>query len=159
MAAIISATALLAGYMYQKHEERVAEIRKTQQEIYSRLVTNITDRSTIFDHFEKSSAWQSANYEKKYSMFAEDAKGVKNLVEMKEISTFLSLYGTDDAIRAYVSFIEEGLNNENRGVADLGKLIVGLRKSIYPETKITANEANLIIWKDEEYLNKPPATK
>jgi len=32
--AIISATALLGGYMYQKHKEREADIRKTRQEIY-----------------------------------------------------------------------------------------------------------------------------
>jgi len=35
--AVISAAALLFGYMYEKDKEKEAEIRKTRQDIYSRL--------------------------------------------------------------------------------------------------------------------------
>jgi hypothetical protein len=49
LTAIISAMALLSGYMYQKHKDKQAEIRKTRQEIYSRLITNVTSRIDLYN--------------------------------------------------------------------------------------------------------------
>jgi hypothetical protein len=54
LTAAISAAALLGGYWYQKRLERDAEIQKTRQEIYSRLIGNITQRNTMLGHLEQS---------------------------------------------------------------------------------------------------------
>ncbi|MDE3088933.1 MAG: hypothetical protein KGJ80_06070, partial [Chloroflexota bacterium] len=106
LTAIISATALLSGYMYQKRKEKDAEIRKTRQEIYSRLVTNSTKRIELLDRVQMSPEWQKArNYQEQYQITIKDADLPKNLSDQKEIAAFLCLYGTDDAIKAYASFL------------------------------------------------------
>ena len=45
--ALISAIALLFGYGYQRKLERDNELNKVRQEIYSHLITNITEANTI----------------------------------------------------------------------------------------------------------------
>ena len=66
LAAIISAIALLGGYAYQKQLERDAEIRKTRQDIYSRLISNITDRNTILGRLlEQSPEYAKAKPEER----------------------------------------------------------------------------------------------
>jgi len=159
IAAVISATALLGGYMYQKNQEREAEIRKMRQEIYSDLINNITGRDAIIKRLQMSSASQKPlDIYQLYNAFISDAEGAKNSTDQKKIGAFLTLYGTDDAIRAYASYLEEGMEEHGSKGADLGKLIVGLRKSVYQETKTTTDDANLIIFNNREYL-KPSATK
>jgi hypothetical protein len=58
--ALISAIALLAGYIYQKYKERDAVIRKTRQEIHTRMATNITGRGAIFERIQKTDAWKNS---------------------------------------------------------------------------------------------------
>ena len=157
LVAIISATALLFGYVYQKHKEKEAEIRKTRQEIYSRLVTNITKRIELLDRIQKSTEWQKAsNYTEQYEVAIKDAEMAKSLTDQKEIAAFLCLYGTDDAIKAYTNYLKEGWDSKTQSgkTPDLGKLILGLRKSIYPETQTTADDAKLAIYNDIRELNK-----
>ncbi len=152
--AIISATALLGGYMYQRQKEKEAEIRKTRQDIYSRLATNITQRIGVLDRLEKSPAWNKARtYEEQYEVLVKDPEALKNLSDQKEIAALLCMYGTDDAIKAYTNWLREGWdpNTNEAKSADLGKLILALRKSIYPETRATAVDANMAIWNDAKH--------
>ena len=154
LTAIISATALLFGYTYQKNTEREAEIRKMRQEIYSRLATNITQRIGLLDRVQMSPEWKQArNYQEQYNVIIKDAASSKNLSDQKEIAALLCMYGTDDAIKAYANWLREGWdpNTKTATSDDLGKLILGLRKSIYPETNATEVDANLAIWNDAEH--------
>lgn len=161
--AIISAITILTGYMYQKHEEREAEIRKTRQEIYSHLIINFTDRIELLNQIQQSSDWQNAkNYQEQYQIAMQRPELSKNIKEQRKIATFLSLYGTDDAIQAYANFLKEGWDNNSQCAqnADWGKLIQGLRKSIYPNSDISSDDINLVIWNDIQHLNrKSPAAK
>lgn len=155
LTAMISATALLGGYMYQKHKEKEAEIRKTRQEIYSRLGTNLIKRIELLAHIQMSPEWQQAkNYQEQYQVVIKDAELSKNLSDQKEIATFLCLYGTDEAINAYANFLKEGWDPEKHSAKtpDVGKLVLGLRKSIYSQTDVTAGDANLVIFNDREHL-------
>ncbi len=155
--AIISAITLLAGYTYQKHKEKEAEIRKTRQEIYSRLVTCITKRFALFDRLEQSPAWKKArNYSEQYNIMIRDPETSQNLAEQKEIATLLCLYGPDDAIKAYVDWLKGAWDASTKSSTsgNLGKLIIDLRKSIYPETNATADDANLAIWNNAEHLEQ-----
>jgi hypothetical protein len=158
--AIISAAALLGGYTYQKNKEKEAEIRKTRQEIYSRLITNITKRAEFLDRIEMLPEWKKArSYEEQYLVAIKDPELSKNISDQKEIAAFLCLYGTDDAIKAYVNYLEEGfaLTSARHPAAEgpeLGTLILALRKSIYEETSITSGESNLAIWNDIESFKK-----
>ncbi len=157
-AAIISAAALIGCYMYQKHQEREAEINRMRQGVYSRLVTNITDRNEIWKRIPRVSAGKrERNTKELQNLFASDAKGAKNEADMKEIGASLILYGTDDAIRAYASYLEKA-NSGHGSNDDVGQLIVDLRKTIYPRTKATVNDANKVIWNEPQYF-KPLAAK
>ncbi|SEM20721.1 hypothetical protein SAMN04489760_106156 [Syntrophus gentianae] len=89
VAAIISAAALLFGYMYQKNMERQAEIRKVRQEIYSRLATNITQRIGFLDRIQASPEWKNArNYQEQYGVAIKDAALSKNLGNIRTFPVF-----------------------------------------------------------------------
>ena len=153
--AIISAAALLGGYMYQKHMEMDAGIRKNRQEIYSNLITNITKRNEMQWRIENTPDWKEAkNDQEQYQLVLNDAEMSKNWHDRTEIVAFLCLYGTDDAIKAYANWVDEGSN-----VEDIGKLILAFRKSIYSETHTTADEANSAIWNITNNPNKPLPAK
>jgi len=153
--AIISATALLGGYMYQKHMEKNAEIRTTRQDIYSRLIANITKRNEILGRVEMTPEWKKAkkNPQEQHQLELKNTELSENEGDRTEIVSLLCLYGTDDAVKAYFNYAKENLDPKGQG-GDLGKLILALRRSIYPKTHTTAKEANLAIWYDAKYLNK-----
>jgi len=150
LAAIISAIALLGGYAYQKNLERDAEIRKTRQEIYSRLISNITQRNTMLGRLLLSPEYMKAKPEERRQLELKDAELAKNEGDRTEIVASLCLYGTDEAVDAYTEYARA--NAEGQG-GDLGELILSLRQSIY-KTHIKANEADLAIWNDPKYLNQ-----
>ena len=160
--AVISAAALLFGYMYEKDKEKEAEIRKTRQDIYSRLATNITQRIHLLDRIYKTPEWRNAkNEQEQYDVSIQDTALSKNLSDMKEIAALLCIYGPDDAIKAYANWLIAGYDPTRKAdtSSDLGKLILALRKSIYPETSTTVDEANVAIWNDARHLNKSSPAK
>ena len=153
--AIISAAAILAGYAYQRYADRQAERRKNRQEIYSRLIVNITSRMAMLERLQSTPEWQNAlDYREQYAVALKDQALARNLEEQKEISAFLSLYGTDSAVKAYADFLADGWDADTHSAkgADIGKLMLGLRLSIYPDTKVTAREASLVILNDAARL-------
>jgi len=157
--AIISAVALLCGYGYQKHMEREAEIRKTRQDIYSRLVASITKANEITGRLEQTPEWKEAkNAQERNQLAAKNPELSKNWHNRTEIISLLCLYGTDDAIGAYLNWTKEDLDPKGKG-GDLGELVVALRKAIYPKTHTKAGEADAIIWENDTYLRKPSQAK
>lgn len=165
LAAVISAVALLAGYSYQKRLERGEEVRKTRQEIYSRLIGNLTERNTILGglldrspEYAKARPEERSEVERKLWAAGQltDPTLSKNEGERTEIVASLCLYGTDEAIHAYAKYARA--NMEGKG-GDLGELVTDLRHSIYKETRIAADEADLSIWNDPKYFKKSSAAK
>lgn len=154
LTAIISAIALLSGYMYQKYKEREAETRKKRQEIYSRFIVNLTERQELFEQAMRRPDWPSREdpeYSQKLTtLIIGDSELNKNLSEGREIMTFLALYGSDEAIKACLEFRREGWEystGESSKGADKGKLIQRLRRSVYPKTRVTSEDLNLVMWK------------
>lgn len=176
LTAVISALALLIGYSYQKGKEADAEILKKRQEIYSKLISNITDRNSLLGHVLDSKEYSqasenerealrhndlnaaNANREQMNDLFAKDPALIENRNRRTEIVALMCLYGTDEAIKAYTDFSAKAIS-PNAQVEDVGELIVALRKSLSNrhETSITAREANLGIWWDEKYLPRSAA--
>jgi hypothetical protein len=158
IAAIISALALLGGYMYQKNQEREEDINRKRQDIYSRLIDNLISRNEIYGRILNSPAGKKAqnDWQKLGHMFDADAEGVKNKGDMKTIGALLILYGTDDAIRAYKTYLEK-LNSGQGTIDDVGTLITDLRKTLYPKTKATVLDANKVIWDDPKYFKSSAA--
>jgi len=153
LAAIISAIAVLAGYGYQKRLERDAEVRKTRQDIYSRLISNITERNTMLGRLEQSPELTNAKPEERpqleQQLQLKDAELVKNEGDRTEVVAKLCLYGTDEAIHAYAKYAKA---NAGPTGGDLGELVLALRQSISKSTDIKASEADLAIWNDPKYL-------
>jgi hypothetical protein len=137
-------------------------VRKTRQEIYSRLATNITQRVGLLERIQRSPEWKNAkSYQEQYDVAIKDAALSKNLSDQKEIAALLCMFGTDDAVKAYADWLREGWDPNTKAAksADLGRLILVLRKSIYPETYTIADDANLVIWNDVKHLDKPPPAR
>jgi len=156
LAAIISASALLWGYAYQKGKEADAEILKKRQEIYSRLITNITTRNAVLGHIQDSPAFAKASKQEQGALYSNDTAYKQNRDERTEIVALLCLYGTDEAIKAYANFSAKAIS-PNPQIDDVGELIVALRTSLSSKqeprrTIITPREANLGIWWDAKFL-------
>jgi hypothetical protein len=162
--ALISAIALLLGYRYQKQLERDADIRETQQKIYSRLISNITERNAILGRLlDQAPEYAKAKPEEKHQveqMLMDSGRLTspelsKNEGDRTEVIAELCLYGTDEAIHAYAAYAKA---NAERTGGDLGRLVLGLRHSIDAKTQVSAGEADLAIWNEPKYLqNAPPA--
>lgn len=162
LAALISALALLTGYAYQKTLEREAQIREIRQGIYSRLISNITRRNAITgrllnaspEYVQAKTAEERCRVEEELSATAwlGNRELTKNAGERTEIIASLCLYGTDEAIDAYVQYSHASAEQKRW---NLGELIKQLRHSIYDKTHLDPNDANLAIWNDPKYLKKP----
>jgi hypothetical protein len=154
LTAIISATALLISYVYLKQKEQGAETRKTRQDVYSRLISNITKRNELLGHLQLSPEWKKTqNHHEQDQLVLNDLELSRNEGNRTEVVALLCLYGTDDAVEAYARWARENINADEQG-GNLGALVLALRKSIYPGTLTTADQANLAIWFDSKYLKK-----
>ncbi len=154
--AIIGTATALVGYSYQKELERTAEVIKTRQEIYSRMIVNTTKRVDILNRLSEDPAWNATNNYGKYKLFTNDPDARANRIEMQEIATLLTVYGTDEGINAYADYLKEGLEQaigKSSKEADLGKLILTLRQSVYPSTNVKSSVINLIIWNDRKHFD------
>lgn len=161
--ALIGAVALLLGYVFQRNLEIDNELNKVRQGIYSRLITNITEKNTMVGRLEQSPQYLKAKQEKRTNMelqqleqkmMLQDAEMVDNEGERTKLVASLYVYGTDEAIDAYVEYARA---NTKREGGDLGKLVLGLRKSIYSKSRIKeggamTSEADMAIWNDPKYL-------
>jgi hypothetical protein len=159
--AIISAFVVIVGYVYQKRKEHQAEIRKKQQEIYSRLVANITKKNGITGRIEQMFQFRNAKTEEERKrVYIQDPEYSKNYWdERSEIVALLFMYGTDKAIQAYIDWTKKNLGGAEEG-PDLGKLVVTLRQDILPNEKsTTASNANLSIWQNPKYLKRSSQAK
>jgi hypothetical protein len=166
LTAVISAIAVLVGYTIQKHNEMDAEIRETRQQIYSRLISNITERNTILGRLlERQPEYVKARPEEQYQVEQElsaagrlrSAELSKNEGTRTEIVASLCLYGTDEAIDAYAKYAEANTRPHGQG-GDLGELIVDLRRSI-SKTSVKPRKADLAIWNDRKYLEESASAK
>ena len=155
LAAIISATALLLGYAYQKGKEADAEVLKKRQEIYSRLITNITTRNSLQGRVENLPAFAAASPAERGDLYWKDPALIQNRDERTEIVALLCLYGTDEAIHAYADYSAK-IVGPNAKIDDAGELIVALRRSLSARdrrrTTVTSRETNLGIWWDPKFL-------
>lgn len=160
LTAVISALAVVGGYVYQKAQDREAEIRKTRQEIYSHIISNITERNAILgDLLNQFPEYRNAKLEEQHQVEQQlsnagrltSPKLSENEAERTKWVAALCLYGTDKAIDAYAKYASA--NVEGKG-GRIGELILGLRESVFEKTHVTADEADLAVWNEPKYLNK-----
>jgi hypothetical protein len=153
LVAIISAAVALFGYFYNKQMEREFEVRQTQQEIYTRLIINVAAKNNYFEEIRRDpripDRVTTANVEEFQSLIREEYPELQELInEAQEIMALLSVYGTDEAISAVARFYRSGvaaMQPNSSTVPDMGELILDLRRSLFEDTGISADDINLIL--------------
>lgn len=153
--AVISAAAILLGYAYQKRKQREFEIHKTRQEIYTRLIKNLTTKLDLFERVRKDP-------EMPERVTFDNLDGAMQIIEhrypeldqafkeSREIMALMALYATDDALKASVEFYRQSyasLNGDSNLGADKGQFIQAMRRSLFPNTTVTSEEINLLMAK------------
>ncbi len=153
LVAVISAAVALFGYFYNKQMEREFDVRLTQQEIYTRLIINIAAKKNYFEEIRRDprvvDRATTANVEGLQSLIREEHPELQALIdEAQEIMALLSVYGSDEAISAVTRFYRNGVASmqpNSSVVPDMGELILDLRRSLFEDTGITADDINLIL--------------
>ena len=149
--AVLSAATILFGYIYQRNKEREFEIAKTRQEIYVRLVTNLSQKIELlriaYDDPTMPKLTQ-ANAQEVYRFIAKKYPELdKNFNESIKIQYLLVLYGDDAGIKAFAKFYrdsEAALRPGSQVQPDKNELITELRRSIFPSTTVTAEDVRVL---------------
>lgn len=151
--AVISASVVLYGYIWEKEKERDFQIKQTQQEIYTRLIKNLTNKLKYIDRLRRDkripSRVTSDNLEEVQKLIADNSPDLeKYFSEAREIMALLSIYGTDDAIKSVVDFysaLAESMQPDSKRRPNPGQLILNLRRTLFPDTTVMPEDINLII--------------
>lgn len=154
VAAVLSAAVILFGYVYEKDKEREFQIRRTQQEIYTRLITNLIIKQDHLDRLKKTEPRMPhhvtrENIGEVQKLIANSYPELQALIyESREIMALLSVYGTDKAIEASVRFYLKGISSMEPGATERpnpGQFILELRRSLFKDTRVKAEDINIII--------------
>ena len=119
------------GYIYEGYKQRSFEIFRTQQEIYTALIQNFMKQ-------EKMLAAMSAESNPEDS----SARGLghpeleKLGAEERELLARLSVYGSDECIKAYLKHRKDSNSRE---------LIFALRQNLFPSTQISESDIDSLV--------------
>lgn len=153
--AVISAITVLFGYLFQKHREREFELNKVRQELYMRFVCNLTEKFDLFDKIHAHESIPERITRKDVASLMELVADKypeldRNFKESVEIGALMSLYASDDAIKACSIFFRTGwesLNPDSDSRPDKHLLLHQLRKSLYRRTKVSIEDIRFITTK------------
>jgi hypothetical protein len=129
--ALITASVFLFGYIYEGYKQRSFEIFRTQQEIYTALIQNfmkqeriIADMSAKPDPRDRSTPGQA--HPELEKLWAEE----------RGLLARLSVYGSDECIKAYLKHRKDSNSRE---------LIFALRQNLFPSTQISESDINGLV--------------
>ena len=153
--AILSALVILIGYVYEKRKERQFELDKTRQNIYTRLIINISEQIELFELMrEDEDMPKKITKENLNEVMAIIKERYPKLNEKfnigREIMSLMAIYADDAAVLACAEFYKKSLSSMQPGShdhPDISKLMEGLRKTIYRNSKITNEDIQIIISK------------
>jgi hypothetical protein len=151
LVAIISAAIALYGYLNERRKDRENQLRATRQEILSRLITNLTQMTQLGESLhadpnlpnprEDMKGWYQY-VQHNYPLFWQ------NTIDRTEIQALLSIYGTDESIQAVAKYWKENIevaNGLRKEPADAAEMVLGLRKSIFPETEVSKIDVQMLL--------------
>ncbi len=153
--AIISVVGILVGYMLERRKQREFEINKIRKELYVRLIKNLIEVLELFEKMKRKESLPEqitrGNVDDIYALIVKKYPELsENFKQFREIMTLMSVYATDKAIKACVEFAQESISilEKDLGVQpNIGKLILSLRRTLFPKTGITPKDINLIMSK------------
>jgi hypothetical protein len=151
IAAIISALVILFGYVDERNRQREFQISQTRQEIYTRLITNLTKMHVLLGKVKNDPRIPkptTENLSQWYELIAQNYPDLnKSMDEAVEIMALLSVYGSDEAIEASARYYEKSIASLQPGSSeapDAGQLVLELRRSLFPDTQVSAKDIDLI---------------
>jgi hypothetical protein len=133
VAALIAAIVVIIGYNIQKKNDRIAINRENSKKSYLEFIndfteTTVTDilNSEFFENLSDEEQWKHKIDSDRRRIMSRDK---------------LLLFGTDKIINTYLEFIKHIDDISKNGVEDkqadfFNKLLIEIRKEIYPDTKI-----------------------
>lgn len=153
MTALISAVALLVGYGIQRYREREFELNKTRQDIYSRLIKNLSTRRKLLQHIEADPEWPKdtdAHMDRANELIDDKYPEYREVVtEGHELFTLVCIYCSDDAVKATAELAKYYLPPriiKDKTVSEIALYLYALRETLFPNTSITPDDIRIIDW-------------
>jgi hypothetical protein len=113
IAAIISALVVIFGYVSERNRQREFQISQTRQEIYTRLITNLTKMHLLLGKAKNDPKMPKPTNENLYQWYELIAQNYpdlnKSMDEGVEIMALLSVYGSDEAIEASARYCQKSI--------------------------------------------------
>ena len=152
LVASISAITVLIGYLLQKHKEQMIEINKTRQELYTRLIKNLSKKLELFEMLKHDpdvpDLVTKDDVERMQSLIRSKYPDLEKAInESIEIGALMSLYASDKAIKACAEFYRASWASMQPGSSirpDKNHLLHSLRKSLFRGTKVTKEDIEFI---------------
>jgi hypothetical protein len=141
--ALVSIFTVVFGNYLEKENERVFEMKKIEKDLYSRLIINVVRKKSLIDEIPKAEVDYTIKNNEWDALYKKYPDLKNNILEMTEIMGTLAIYGNDEAIRAYKQLnLDSGVKNNLSVATPQAKWILSLRKTVQPETTLTAAEIN-----------------
>lgn len=146
--AFITAITALFGYIYEKRKEREFQLRETRKDIHKQLIANFMEMQVLYGKANKDPdlpPFDSSNPNEHFSYIeVNHPKLWENIFKGKEIGALMSVYGTDESIKAVAEFwkqsIKFGQDNSSNLPPNFQAMILHLRQSLFPETTVTQDD-------------------
>ena len=152
--ALISATTVLVGYIYEKRKEREFQLRETRKEIHKELIANIIKKFALTEKLRtdlNAPQFTPQTIQEYYAFIESNHSELwKNIEDGVEIQALMSIYGTDEAIKATANFWHESIDvaqGVSNTPANLPAMILKLRHSLFSDTSVTEDDIKFMISK------------
>ncbi len=137
VAAIIAAIVIIIGYQIQKKNDRAALNRENSKQSYLQFLNDFTEGTVTEVYNEDYYNSLSDPEQKKYQMNSD-----RQRIQARDK---LLLFGSDKVINAYLDFIRHIDEIKQDEIEDnqeefFNKILTEIRKEIYPNSEITADE-------------------
>ena len=145
--AIISALTAVAGYMYEKRKEREFQLRETRKNIHQQMIANLMEKSRMSEQVLKDPDAPEPSQENMIEYYNYIEKNHPdlwdNIFKGLEIQAMMSVYGTDETIKATADFYRESISFANKMSPDppnMPAMILKLRKTLFANTQVTEED-------------------
>ncbi len=150
--ALISAITVLCGYIHEKRKEREFQLRETRKEIHQKLIANLIEKNALYEKLMKdpdTPAFDPMNPMDHYNYIESHHTDLwDNLIEGMEIQALMSVYGSDEAIKATSNFwrasiaVAQGQSTERPSLA---LMILELRRSLFADTSLSEEDIRFML--------------
>ncbi len=150
--ALISAITVLCGYIHEKRKEREFQLRETRKEIHQKLIANVIEKNILYEKVMKDPNTPPFNPQiplEHYNYIENNHEKLwDNLTKGMEIQAWMSMYGSDAAIKATSDFWRTSVafsQQQSIEPASLALIILQLRKSLFADTAVSEEDIQFML--------------